>query len=479
MVGPPRWLKRRPVLIACVAACLTLSTSPVPPDSEAGLLPPAPADDGTPRLVVDPSNTHQQITGWEATAQAGHQDSAAYSAYRDKLLDAAIDDLGINRLRLEIASGVENSRDYWSALRAGQLDRNTWRAVRYATVNDNDDPFSANDAGFHFTSFDDTVEQVVLPMKQRLEARGRRLRINVTYVAFTRQIGAGLKYVHQDPEEYAEFAQVTYRHLHDKYGLIPDSWEIQLEPDQSSQWTPSLMRRVMIATGNRLQAMGVTPRFVAPSTTNMTGALTYVDGIAGGGAPRFWAELSYHRYAGVSERALQLIAARAQQLRIATAMLEHIGSSYEDLHEDLKTGQNSAWQQFTLAFPGALDDGGAYYLIDDRDVAAPRMAVGSRTAFLSQYFRYIHDGAVRIDAATSDSAFDPLAFVNPDGKSVVVVKASKSGTFTVEGLKPDAYAATYTTARQADVREELSALRTNGSLHCTIPGAGVLTIYAQ
>ena len=40
-------------------------------------------------------------------------------------------------------------------------------------------------------------------------------------------------------------------------------------------------------------------------------------------------------------------------------MLEHIESDYHDLHEDLRLGQNSSWQQFTLAY--CVSDNGAQY----------------------------------------------------------------------------------------------------------------------
>ena len=49
------------------------------------------------------------MSGWEVTAQAGHE-SPAYPLYRDTLLALAANDLGVNRLRLEVRSGVENTR---------------------------------------------------------------------------------------------------------------------------------------------------------------------------------------------------------------------------------------------------------------------------------------------------------------------------------------------------------------------------------
>jgi hypothetical protein len=261
---------------------------------------------------------------------------------------------------------------------------------------------------------------------------------------------------------------------------VPDAWEVILEPDNSQRyWQATALRAAMIAAGNRLEAMGITPRFIAPSTTSMASAVTYADAMAQSGLPRFWSELSYHRYSGVSEAALLAIASRAQQWNINTAMLEHIGSGYQDLHADLKTGRNSAWQQFTLAFPAAQDQGGAYYLIDDRNPMTPRFTLASRTVFLRQYFKFIRSGAVRIGAASSDPNFDPLAFINPDGRMVVVVKAGNRGSFAIQGLAPGSYGVSYTTARDPGVSGGTVTITPGSALAATIPDAGVMTIFAQ
>jgi hypothetical protein len=212
----------------------------------------------------------------------------------------------------------------------------------------------------------------------------------------------------------------------------------------------------------------------------MSSAISFADVIAREGVPPFWSTLSYHRYAGVSDVALPAIAARAQQWNLQTAMLEHLGGTYEELHADLKVGRVSAWQQFTLAFTGA-DKGGAYYLIDDRNPASPQITRASRTTLLRQYFRYIHSGATRIACAGSDPAFDPLAFINPDGTYVVVVKADKPGWLVFEGLPSGSYAATYTTTTRPGVEVQAGemTLGAHDTLRVSIPDRGVLTLFGQ
>ena len=448
------------------------------PSPDYGQARPASTVDGLPRILVDASVRFQTITGWEATAEAGHDSSPAFARYADQLYDMAVNDLGVERLRVGVRSGSENSRDTWSAFRAGRMDASTWRSVRHSTINDNDDPFVLNEQGFWFPDLDGVIEQIVLPIKQRLESKGRRLFLNLNYTGFTEQIGREFTYHHSSPEEYAEFVEATYRHLRTKYGLTPDAWEIQLEPDNSVEWDPVTMRRAMVAAGNRLEKLGVTPRFIAPSTTSMMQAIVYADEIAKGDGRRFWSELSYHRYRGVSKGALREIAARARRLHLSTAMLEHIGSGYEDLHDDLKIGLNSAWQQYTLGFP-TDDDGAQYFIIDDRDASDPRVTMGSRTPFLRQYFKYVRRGATRINSLSSDRSLDPLAFVNEDGKQVIVIKAEGRTAFSVEGLAPGSYEVSYATPRESNGRAGVFSVIAGEARRLEMPDRGVLTLSGQ
>jgi Bacterial Ig domain len=60
---------------------------------------------------------HQIMEGWEANAETGQLYSAAWNNYKVPLLDQAVNDLGINRIRLEITSGAENPIDYFAQWR--------------------------------------------------------------------------------------------------------------------------------------------------------------------------------------------------------------------------------------------------------------------------------------------------------------------------------------------------------------------------
>lgn len=437
------------------------------------------------QITLNPATRYQTIRAWEATAYVG-QDHAAFPLFRDTVFDRAASELGITRLRVEIRSGVENTQDYWSQFQAGQISNELWRCLRYATVNDNSDPFSINWAGFQFADLDDAIERVVLPLKQRLAARGEKLEINLNYVAFVRQMTAtgcpsGLTYVHDDsPEEYAEFVLATYLHLQQKYGWVPDYWEVVLEPDNTPFWRGPEIGRAIVAAAARLRANGFTPRFIAPSTTDMGHGWIYFDAMVSQvpAAAREMVELSYHRYGGVLLSNLQTIAARARQYGIGAAMLEHIGSGYQDLHQDLKVGNNVAWQQYTLASPAA-DNGGAYYVVDVSRPNQPVVRMGQRTPFLRQYFRYIRPGAVRIEASTNNAAMDPVAFINSDGKYVVVINASSGGTVSINGLPAGPYGITYATTQEPNGALADVVVGPGQPVLASMPASGVLTVYGK
>ncbi len=107
------------------------------------------------------------------------------------------------------------------------------------------------------------------------------------------------------------------------------------------------------------------PASLRPSTTNAGHAVQYFDTMVQ--VPHvldYLTDLSYHRYSGVSDQVIADIGARATQYGVRTSMLEHIGSGYEDLYQDVSVGRNSAWSEFALAFCDKPDDGGKYYNID-------------------------------------------------------------------------------------------------------------------
>jgi hypothetical protein len=220
---------------------------------------------------------------------------------------------------------------------------------------------------------------------------------------------------------------------------------------------------------------------VAPDCSTTASALSFFDAlIAVPGAAPYLTDFTYHRY-GVGAGDIAAIAQRAASRQLRTGMLEHIGSGYEDLYTDLTVGNVSSWEQYTVAYPCTAScggDNGAQYFVIDRSVPTnPRVVMGSRTRFLAQYFRHVRMGAVRIGATSDTAAFAPVAFANPDGTQVAVVKATGAGTFAIRGLSPATYGIAYTTAASSDVHLPDAVVGPDGAVNTGIPAAGVLTVY--
>ena len=422
------------------------------------------------RVTLDHEAIYQTIQGWEATAWA-NQESPAFEAFRDDLFDRTVTEVGIDRLRLEVRSGAENSRDFWGEYQRGEIEYQVWRENRYATVNDNADPDALDRGGFHFSELSDTVEKVVLPIRERVAAAGEELYVNLNYVAFTGQITSG-RYEHADPAEYAEFMHAVFLHLDERYGWVPDAIEILLEPDNVTQWNGTLLGRSIVATAAKLSAHGFAPEFIAPSNTNMGNAVSYFDALAAvPGALDHLDELAYHRYGGVSTANLQAIADRAVSNGLRTSMLEWWTDSntYDVLHQDLELGRNSAWQQAVVI---------GHFDVDESDPSKPRISLKPTTRYIRQYTRFVRRGAVRIGASSTSGRLRPLAFTTGSGE-VVVVNASAGGDFEVAGLSSGSYGIQYTTAAAHAVDLPDVAVGPSGTLTATIPSRGVVTIYVR
>ncbi|MGH8528065.1 MAG: hypothetical protein ACREXY_28755, partial [Gammaproteobacteria bacterium] len=179
---------------------------------------------------IHPNVTYQVMLGWEGTAQIGEVECnpTAFPIYRQEVVTRLVNELGINRVRIEVRAGHENPVDFYTQFKVHR-DENIYYRVVNESVNDNNDPRVANLAGFHFTELDHKEETILGPMRALLAARGERLYVNLTYVDF----GAAAWEQASDPEEYAELIHTAFIHLRDRYGWVPDAVEISLEPDNS------------------------------------------------------------------------------------------------------------------------------------------------------------------------------------------------------------------------------------------------------
>jgi hypothetical protein len=436
-------------------------------------------------ITIQPDTSFQTFDGWQATAETGLSDKVATGKlYTGEVLDAAAE-IGINRLRLGVLSGlIENSTDYFQNF----LDRNEDAtesgqpkeyadvlAHRRVPVNDNDDPNSINPNGYKWASLDCQMDNVVLPFKQRLAEKNERLWFIITFVHFSTS-----DQLHIDnPAEYGEFILATWNHLKQKYGIVPDGLEIFLEPDNDrARVTEVELAAMIVAARDRLTAAGYAkPEITAPSTLAGPAALPYYEKLreADPVAASYIDEIGYHRYDEIDDENLARLRAVAEADGKKTAMTEFGGATYLDLHSDLKAGKVSAWEQYTMGYP--TEDNGYQYFYVTESNANFVVNMGSRTKFLRQYMKFIRSGAVMKGATNTNRNFDGLPFQNANGTYVVPIQCQTAGSVTVENLPAGTYGIKYTTATEYNVDLPNQTVPAGGSVTFTIPAAGVATVY--
>lgn len=384
------------------------------------------ACDRTATVQVDASTRFQTFDAWSATVEIGDSDmsQSRIAGFREEILDWAVDSIGITRLRLAVKSGYENRVDHAPAFLADNSRRGPWVASWFTIENDNDDPYLADPAGFQFFFIDHLMETVVLPIRDRLEARGETLYLNLNYVDF-----GSTPFEHRDaPEEFAEFMLEVVRHLDTKYGIVADGIEI-LEPDNDGEWSARHVAEGFVAVGERLEAAGYDLDFIGPSNITVAGAIDYIEEmLTVPGLDRYLTELSYHKYRGYEPEQLQEISRIARENGLRTSMLEFMDATTADLYRDLVFGDVSVWQRFAILDYVRPDEAGRVRYWDD-------------VRQTSLYTRSVRPGSVRVAATSSAEDFQPVAFVAPDGGQVVITRAERARRFAVRGLDAGGYEA--------------------------------------
>jgi hypothetical protein len=443
------------------------------------------ADGGSAAAIdVFPQKTYQPMTGWEGSTQLGQLDCApeAYARYKPELVDRLVNELGINRVRLHVRSGMEHRTDYFTPFRRGAVLREVAGNLMVAE-NDNDDPFVADSTGFQWGWFDHEVEQVVLPMREALRRRGEALYLNLSYVDFYLDAPAKAFAQMQVPDEYAELIVETFRHMQAKYGFVPDGLEVVLEPE-NSPYRPAAIGASIIAVRERLARAGFRPDIIGPTYTRTANAIEWHDAMLQSvPGHRLVDVIGYHRYGGLSRPVLRGIAIRGRRDGAQTAMLEYIDGGFDALYDDLTIGRVSAWQQFALAYCGRRDNpgnGGVYYQVNQADPLNPRINITDRARLLRQVFHYVRAGATRLGVASGDDDVRPLAFRNANGGQVTVIWTKGPAPLTVRGLAAGTYGVNFSTPTgRYNVELPDIDVPAGDALEVRMPEAGVITIFAR
>ncbi|MDP3734415.1 MAG: DUF4215 domain-containing protein, partial [Nanoarchaeota archaeon] len=456
----------------CSSTCQSESPPPPPPSVNA-------------MITVNPSQTYQTMRGWEANIFAQEfgtpNNLQNHSRWMPAVVNMAVNELGINRGRVELTAGSENPNRWNEQYVNGRIQyrddanlSNSWRNHRYEIINDNNDPNVINWNAFDFALLDLKVNSMVIPLRNQLTALGKNFYFSLNYVGFTN----GDTIHSSNPNEYAEFMLAAFIHMNQTFGFVPDAVEIILEPDVAG-WANGRVGPLIVATEARLRQNGYTPEFIGPSNTNMWNAYNEFTRIeTTPGAANLLAEASFHRYNQAPTSDLQQYANIVSPYGIGISMLEHWDptNTYIVMHDAIRYANTVAWQQGVLGGNISGSDITPVTLIDTPSASVVR---GSYSRYYQQYFRDVDLGAVRIDATSSNEAdYNPLAFVNPDGLYTIIVNARNSGgTVNVTGLPAGTYASRYTTASAYDQAQSAQAISSGGALTVTIPASGVITIY--
>jgi hypothetical protein len=447
----------------------------------------------TAQTVTVGSTSLQTWKGWEATFHDGlHDFPTTGQNWHNAALDAFVD-LGGNRIRTEIHSGlVESSTDYVTPYFADGRDYSinpfysnfVSNTIRATPINDNADPNSINASGFKFAEIDKTVDSYVIPLKAKLAVRGETLFWVLTYVHFSTS-----NQLHVDtPAEYGELILATWQHLNTTYGMVPDALEIYLEPDNGAALVTSAEIAAMVmAARNRLVNAGFAkPYIIAPTTTTSPATLAFYRGVktANATAGTYVDEISRHRY-GTAPDDTMLVSLRNEVEADGkkSSMLEtDFNGTLANLHQDIEVGRVSAWNgKWIIAYPTATDTGSMYFMINPGSPYG--LTKTNHAKYAEHYMKYIRQNAVMKSVTNSSSNFRGVPFVNPNGKYVVPIRALTSGTVTVSGLPAGTYKRCRTIGDGMNAPsiynscESDVTIASGQNVTITFSGAGVGTVY--
>lgn len=445
-------------------------------------------------IKIDPSVRYQVINGWEVHSQSGELSEVsgganlAFDSYKDELFDSAVNEFGVNRVRLEVTPEIEMKRDFFAEFLNGTISLRMYRGTSDHDENDNNDPQVINWRGFTFSSLDYKIEKVVNPLRKRLETNGERLYVNLVTV------DVGHNGTHfKDPEEYAEYIEAIFLHLKQKYGWVPDQVEVSLEPTVFETFSGEELGKVLVAAAKRLEVRGFNPDFSAPSETSLCSARDlFTEMITVPDVKKYLKEFSFHGYN--CQEILPDLVNLSDKHGIPLAMLEwwDVENNYKVLHTGLKVAKYRAWQQAALAFfasdtyPGSILN---LFTIDDvnkSSIKLMKIKPNEPGKYFRHYYKWVRKDATRIGATSNNNNFDPIAFINSDGKHTVIVKASARGNFTISGLPQGRYNLVYTVGDGVTApidtnwnNQSIMNISLGQDLKANITGEGVVTIYQK
>jgi hypothetical protein len=412
------------------------------------------ANDADMTVSIDRAARHQTILGWGKTTPW----MPSPKLLRDQCIDRAVNDFGLNRLRFEGMCGNKVEFRSWE-----------W-------LNDNEDPFSIEWAGFDTQRLDARVREWLVPWKTAVEARGEPFNLYVSPSFFKGGSSGDLPpWMAADPEEYAEWALALLLRLRDEHGITADYYSICNEAGNNNVFSSQVVARMMKALVPRLREAGFPTAIQFPESINAHVAWRYIEELRND--PLIWdwiGLISYHWYGRDNQTAMVQLRDFALERGLPTAQTEFMNLTIDHLYDDLVLGGTSYWEIYGLATP-------------DFEAALSHI---SSTSFrggkwywqFRQVSHYVRPGAVRVEATSAEPALRALAF-EAEGKTTAVLinttPPHADRTVSVTGLTPGSYGVSQSVGQNPYQELGLREVGGDGALTVTAKGNSVLTLYPR
>jgi len=406
-------------------------------------------------VTLKPETKHQTILGWGGTAAK----IDVPDALRQELLDEAVNDLGLTRLRLEPPGGNR------AAVRRWEWD------------NDDGDPDSINWAALNTRALDEKADLWIKPFKQRVEANGDPFTLYISPSFFNGgSSGEAPAWLIHSPGEYAEYALSLILRLKDKHGVTATYYSICNEAGNGNAFSPQVVAAAIKALGPKLEALQLPTRIEFPECVNAGQSWRYIQFARDD--EEVWRHVglvTYHLYGSTAER--PQIRDFAHARGIPTGQTEFMGTTINHLYDDLTEGGCSVWEHYVMAGWGNTTLSGCYVSANHNLTSFSRYPHYWQ---FRQVMHYVRPGAVRIEAASDDPALRPLAFIR-DGKMTVVLLNTtpphKTRTVALKGVPENVYRACYAAGNKPYEELGYKRVRAGQPLTLDVPANAVLTLY--
>jgi hypothetical protein len=352
---------------------------------------------------------------------------------------------------LEVTPNVaQPAKPWWPAVRDEAVRRVVALGVNQVRLEANGKEI-AGAGGFDPEWLETQIERYLIPLETELQSvKGRRLRVNICNVAFSSALDAAYPWPNllnpADAARYGAYAVDCVEYTEGR-GFTVDSWEICLEPDNSKTTVfkgADKMAAAILAARAALDAAGLARvAIMAPSCVSTATAVAYVSSWATNNPAALDAVdiLSYHRYSSASITEVTQMGQHAKTHGKRAAMTELMSYDPDKLYQDIVAGHNSGFQRFGIAGKNTdprYQPAPWFWITEAADQQTATIADHIHTARFRQYTAHIEPGAVRVGTSAAPNPQSATAWVNPDGKLVVVLHNAGVAS-TLAGIEPGDY----------------------------------------